>query len=253
MKKIKRIFFTRQILFASLISLCFLGCSPQLSHQVSGKFTTIDESIQQEEKFVSFIEPYKENMEAKMGSVIGTTQKALTRAGRESLLGNFVTDLQLEYAQKAFGYPIDISMINNGGMRNDLSKGVVSLGNIYELSPFDNFLVVLELQADDVRKLAEFIAKRKNMAFQGMIITSENDELSDLTINGKALESDKKYLLVINDYLANGGDNMEFLIGLPVKENSTTSIRDMLITMIQQKTAAGEILNAEIEGRLKIN
>lgn len=253
MNKMKRIFFTRQVLFASLISICLLGCSPQLNYQASGEFTTINESIQQEAELVAFIEPYKDNMEAKMGSVIGTTQKALTRAGRESLLGNFVSDLQLEYAQEAFGYPIDISIINNGGMRNDLPEGPVTLGNIYELSPFDNFLVVLELQADDVKKLAEFIAVRKNMAFQGMRITSENDKLAELNIDGKDLESGKTYLLVINDYLANGGDNMEFLIGLPVKENSTTSIRDMLIMMIQQKTAAGEILNAKIEGRLKIN
>lgn len=249
----KRIFFTRQILFASLISLCFLACSPKLPYQIKGEFAAVDEQVQQEAEFVSFIEPYKENMEAKMGSVIGTTQKALTRGGRESLLGNFVSDLQLEYAQEAFGYPIDISIINNGGMRNDLPEGPVTLGNIYELSPFDNFLVVLELKTDDVRKLAEFIAERKNLAFQGMKITSENDKLSDLTINGKALESNKTYLLVINDYLANGGDNMEFLVGLPIKENSTTSIRDMLITMIRQKTASGVILDSKIEGRLKIN
>lgn len=242
-----------QLLILNLGFFILLGCSPQLSYHASSDFTSVDESIRQEAEFVSFIEPFKENMEAKMGSVIGTTQKALTRGGRESLLGNFVTDLQLEYAQKAFGYPIDISIINNGGMRNDLPKGPVTLGNIYELSPFDNFLVVLELQADDVKRLAEFIAERKNMAFQGMQITSEKNKLSELTINGKELESNKTYLLVINDYLANGGDNMEFLVGLPVKENSTTSIRDMLITMIQQKTASGEILDAEIEGRLKIN
>lgn len=249
----KRNFFIRQILFTSLISLCFLACSPKLSYHIKSEFAAVDEQIQQEAELVAFIEPYKDNMEAKMGSVIGTTQKALTRAGRESLLGNFVSDLQLEYSQEAFGYPIDISIINNGGMRNDLPEGPVTLGNIYELSPFDNFLVVLELQADDVTRLAEFIAERKNLAFQGMKITSENDKLLELTINGKSLESNKTYLLVINDYLANGGDNMEFLIGSPVKENSTTSIRDMLITMIQQKTAAGEILDAEIEGRLKIN
>ncbi|AFL86351.1 5'-nucleotidase/2',3'-cyclic phosphodiesterase-like hydrolase [Belliella baltica DSM 15883] len=242
-----------QFLILNIGFFILLGCSPQLSYHASSDFTSVDESIQQEAKLVSFIAPFKENLEAKMGSVIGTTQKALTRAGRESLLGNFVSDLQLEYAQKAFGYPIDISIINNGGMRNDLPKGDITLGNIYELSPFDNYLVVLELQANDVQKLAEFIAERKNMAFQGMQITSEKDKLSELTINGKALKSNKTYLLVINDYLANGGDNMEFLVGLPVKENSTTSIRDMLITMIQQKTASGEILDAEIEGRLKIN
>lgn len=249
----KRIFYIRQVIFASLIALCLLGCSPQLTYQTSGKFSPIDESIQEEKKMVGFIEPYKENMDTKMGAIIGKTQKALTRAGRESLLGNFVTDLQLDYAQEAFGYPIDISIINHGGMRNDLPEGPVTLGNIYELSPFDNFLVVLELQADEVRKLGEYIASKKNMAFQGMKITSENDKLTELTINGKALEANKTYLLVINDYLANGGDNMEFLVGLPMKENSNTSIRAMLITMIQQKTAAGEILNAEVEGRLKIN
>ncbi|MCH7413665.1 5'-nucleotidase C-terminal domain-containing protein [Belliella sp. R4-6] len=244
-----KISLTKQLFFASMISLLFLNCSPQLGFQFQGNYKAADETINQEENFVQFVSPYKEAMEEKMGTVIGISDKALTKEGRENLLGNFVTDIQKEYAEKKFGLTIDISIINNGGMRNELPIGQISLGNLYELSPFDNYLVILELQSSDVIKLAEFMTERKNMSVSGMRILGQDNQLKEFSVNGKPVETGKTYLLAINDYLANGGDNMDFLIGLPLKENSNILLRDMLIEMIQGKTSEGKNLNAEIEGR----
>ncbi|MCH7399618.1 5'-nucleotidase C-terminal domain-containing protein [Belliella sp. DSM 107340] len=240
---------TKQLFFASMISLLFLNCSPQLGFQFQGNYKAADETIEQEESFVQFVSPYKETMEEKMGTVIGVSEKALTKEGRENLLGNFVTDIQKEYVEKKFGLAVDISIINNGGMRNELPLGKITLGNIYELSPFDNYLVVLELQSNDVIKLAEFMTERKNMSVSGMRIYGEDNQLKEFSVNGKSVEQGKTYLLAINDYLANGGDNMDFLMGLHIKENSNILLRDMLIEMIQEKTSEGKNLNAEIEGR----
>ncbi|MFN3803398.1 5'-nucleotidase C-terminal domain-containing protein, partial [Belliella pelovolcani] len=199
------------------------------------------------------VSPYKAKMEAEMSTIIGQSVKALTRNRGESLLGNFVADLQRAYAEQEFGISIDISIINNGGMRNDLPEGNITLGNIYELSPFDNYLVILELTAQDVQKLAEFMAARKNMAVSGMEIIGEGNQVQSFKVNGQALDSNKVYLLAINDYLANGGDNMDFLTDLPVMENTDLLLRDMLIQMIKAKTARGEMLDAQIEGRQKYN
>jgi 2',3'-cyclic-nucleotide 2'-phosphodiesterase (5'-nucleotidase family) len=237
----------------NLLLFTFLSCSPQLGYQFQGDFQSIDVNVEQDPDFVRFISPYKEQMEAEMNTIIGTSAKALTRSRGESLLGNLVSDLQREFAEQQFGLPIDISIINNGGMRNDLPEGNITLGNIYELSPFDNYLMILELNSKDVKKLGEFMAQRKNMSVSGMEISGKGNELQSLQINGKPLEEGKTYLLAINDYLANGGDNMDFLINLPVKESSNILLRDMLIDMIKFQTAKGEKLDAGIEGRQKYN
>lgn len=247
---------TLQKIISSSLSLAlvfFVACSPQLGHQFTGGFIANDLEIMADPALTEMVSPYKAKMEAEMSTIIGQSTKALTRSRGESLLGNFVADLQRAYAEQEFGINIDISIINNGGMRNDLPEGNITLGNIYELSPFDNYLVILELTAQDVQKLAEFMAARKNMAVSGMEIIGEGNQVQSFKVNGQALDSNKVYLLAINDYLANGGDNMDFLTDLPVRENTDLLLRDMLIQMIKAKTARGEKLDAQIEGRQKYN
>ncbi|MCH7409099.1 5'-nucleotidase C-terminal domain-containing protein [Belliella sp. DSM 111904] len=238
------------LIFAVIFWTC---CAPQLSLQSSGNFVPVSEEIQESEELVQMITPYKVKLEQEMNEVIGVSSQALTRSKGESLLGNFVADVQRDYTEKALNLPIDISIINNGGMRNDLPKGNITLGNIYELSPFDNYLTILELRAADVSTLATFMAKYKNMSVSGMQISGREDQLDEFLINGKSLEENRTYLLAINDYLANGGDNMGFLSALPAKEKTDILLRDMLIEVIREMSSNGEQLNAEIEGRQKYN
>ena len=76
-----------------------------------------------------------------MNEVLTYSKINLTKKGSESLLGNFVTDLCLEQ----FSDQADICIMNNGGLRFPLPKGEVTIGDIYKLMPFENKLVVLEL------------------------------------------------------------------------------------------------------------
>lgn len=185
-----------------------------------------------------------------MNSVIGQTKETILKTGTgETPIGNLVADLQKEYAEEYFGYNIDISIINNGGIRNTLPKGNITLGNIFEISPFDNYLYVLELNAEQVVNLAEFAAQTKILGINGLYIESQSEELTKLLVNGKQVEEGKTYLLAVNDYLANGGDGMDMLTDLPRKEQSTILLRELLIDRIKLRTSRGEIISAQIEGR----
>ncbi|MFD2037235.1 5'-nucleotidase C-terminal domain-containing protein [Belliella marina] len=237
------------LLHLALLCILATSCKQQLHYQYQGGYEQIDGQAIPDPETQTFVNPYKEEMEAEMNQVIGESSISLTKGQGESLLGNFVTNIQKEFAEETYGYQVDISLMNNGGMRNELPEGAITLGHIYELSPFDNYLVILELQAADVKNLAEFIARRKNMAIQGLSVVGLEDELLSFQINGKEVMENQTYLLVINDYLANGGDDMEFLAGLPKKEDSNILLRDMLINMIKKKTGKGEKLYAQIEGR----
>lgn len=227
-------------------------CSPKLTKNHQSDFFAIGVSEEIHPEFEEMILPYKERLDLEMNTVIGQSAKELNKAGRgETTLGNFVADIQKEYAEETFGYPVDISIINNGGLRNILPEGNITLRNIFELSPFDNYLYILELNADDVKKLAQFAAEKKILAINGMTITTENDILTEFTVQGKPLEEGRNYLLAINDYLANGGDQMGFLIDLPRKETSVILLRDFILEKIKEKTAKGIMLDAEIERRQK--
>lgn len=249
---LKNKIFKFSVFTAALLLLS--NCAPTLFKTGEAKFISLDTEISIDSKAQNFIQPYKENLEKEMNSVIGETTEAILKTGNgETPIGNLVADFQKEFAENMLGYPLDISIINNGGIRNTLPKGNITLGNIYELSPFDNYLQILELNHKDIRELAEFAVSRKILGISGMQITAKDGQILELKVNGKELSTDKKYLLAVNDYLANGGDGMGFLSNIPRKAETDYLLRDILIETIKAKTALGLKIEAKVEGRQKFD
>ncbi|PRY87530.1 5'-nucleotidase-like protein [Mongoliibacter ruber] len=231
-----------------------IACAPQLQKSAQVTFLPLDSNVAVHPEMEDFVSPYRENLEAEMGKVIGETTSEINKAGSgETALGNLITDLQKEHAEQTFGYSIDISAMNNGGIRNILPMGEITLGNIYELSPFDNYLYILELDSERLRKLAEYAVSRKSLGLSGLYVESEGGKLVRYLVNGKQVEDDKTYLLAVNDYMASGGDNMDFLIDAPRKEQTDIVLRDLLIERIKALTEKGEKISARIEGRQKLD
>jgi 2',3'-cyclic-nucleotide 2'-phosphodiesterase (5'-nucleotidase family) len=236
--------------FWGLFLIIFSACSPQL-HKSSGyELIAVDNSIAADQGFEQIIAPYKVKLDEEMNAVIATSDRELPKGGRgETALGNLVADLQREFSEEQFNRQIDISVVNNGGLRNSLPQGNITVGNIFELAPFENFIYILELNADDVVRLGEYAVSGKNLGIAGMQIEGKDNKLTHLSINGEELDTKRTYLLAINDYLANGGDRMDFLINLPRAEESTVLMREMLLTKMRELTAEGKTVNASIEGR----
>lgn len=233
-----------------LFSAFLLACSPSLTPSGTGQFIPIFEDVEIKEDINNFLQPFKDALEAEMNAVIGQSDEELTKEGSgESKLGNLITDFQKAFAEETLGYAIDISIMNNGGIRNILPKGDIKLGTIYEISPFDNYLHVLEIDAAGIRELVSYAARGRNLGIAGLTYRSVQGEIQEISINGQALSEEKTYLLAANDYIANGGDNMSFLIPLTRKEETDIVLRDILINQIKKETAAGNRINASIEGR----
>jgi 2',3'-cyclic-nucleotide 2'-phosphodiesterase (5'-nucleotidase family) len=231
-----------------------ISCAPSLYKTSQADNLSITEQIEIDPAFDNFIQPYKVSLESKMNTVIGQTDYPILKSGKgETPIGNLLADLQKEFAEEVLGYPIDISIMNNGGIRNTLPKGDITLGNMFEISPFENYLFILEIQGIDVVDLAAYAVKNRNLGINGMEIESLDGEIITLLVNGQEIDDSKTYLLALNDYIANGGDGMEFVKKLPRKVESDYLIRDILIQQIRKKTEKGEKIKSEIEGRQKIN
>lgn len=146
----------------------------------------------------------------------------------ESVLGNLITDAQLEMANKgelkdADGKPVqaDFALTNDGGIRADLivqKNGDVSWGAIQAVQPFGNILQVVEITGKDLKsalneqhkngKLHYFleIAGLK-MTYQGVGDEFEITSLTDM--DGNDIKDDQKYNIIINDFLFGGGDGFK--------------------------------------------
>lgn len=235
------------------ILLFALSCAPSLTKSSQTVFLQVDEHLEEDQKYLSLITPYKTKLDNEMGQVIAKGAKELQKNPGESPLGNLVADMQMRYSEKKFGRRIDISIVNNGGLRNSLPEGEITLGNIYELAPFENVIYLLELTGDDVEKLARYAVKGKNLGMTGLHVEGKEGELLSHSLAGKQAVPGRKYTLAINDYLANGGDHMDFLVALPRLVESDVLMREMILDQMKEWTAAGKAIDAVVEGRQKLD
>jgi len=113
--------------------------------------------------------------------------------------------------------------------------------------PFDNELVVLELNKEDYLELLDYICKRGGEPFSGIsiIMDKEGNVLSNSwPVN---FENNEKVKVITSDYLANGGDKMSFFqnkkqykVGL--------KLRDAIIDHCNKN----DTIIATLDGRIKI-
>jgi 2',3'-cyclic-nucleotide 2'-phosphodiesterase (5'-nucleotidase family) len=203
------------------------------------------------------IHPYRDSLDKLMNVVVGTSDVEMPKENgkTETLLGNFVADLCLQNINHP-AYPspsdmkADICLFNNGGLRSSLPKGILTRRNIFELMPFDNELDVVTLSGKQMWNLLKFVAMSGGEPISGMRIGVNPDKTPDrVVIQGQVFDSTKTYNVLTSDYLANGGDKMDFFKS-PVKLTTTgIKIRDAILDYCTNETSKGNILTAKIDGR----
>ena len=105
----------------------------------------------------------------------------------------------------------DIALVNPGGVRIDhLSKGPVTIMNVYQLDPFGNELVVTKLTGNEIRSLmmAAFPIDDKAPVYPSGITTKlrlnakgNPEDITLLTGSGDPLDMDRTYTVAMNSYM----------------------------------------------------
>lgn len=214
----------------------------------------INEAIEADPRIVRFYAPYKRALDQDMDRVIGQSAAPLSRAltGAQSLVGNFFADAMLHQGRR-HDTDIDISFGTRGGLRCDLPEGDLTVRHCYELMPFENQMVILEITGEQVRRLAEFIADSGGQPFAGMQIRVHGNKPPSIQIGGESLIRDKSYKVVTYDYLANGGDQVPGLDSPLARTDLPQNVQDALINYIQVATAAEAAINPTLDGRIQVN
>ncbi|MBA9075557.1 5'-nucleotidase C-terminal domain-containing protein [Rufibacter quisquiliarum] len=198
------------------------------------------------------IAPYQTRVNQTMNEVIGQAPVALEKGVYESALGNFVSDLSRTQTMAVYGKPIDLGGMTNGGLRNPIDQGPITVGDVFELMPFENEMLVLTLSGQTVKEMFDFAARTRILVLANASYTVRNGQVESIFIGGKPFDQNKTYTLAISDYLANGGDNMSFLKDALKREQTGLLARDAIMKEIKQRTAQGKPVVAEKDGRVKV-
>lgn len=220
-----------QIVLLAIIGAGLWACSSVSPIYVQTDKVEVNTSTQKDTDLSSFIEPYRDSLALEMGRVIAYASDDFTNERPVGTLGNFVVDQTMQYViNKKLAQRDDyICIMNYGGLRAPINKGDVKVGDVYKLMPFDNTIVLLKLPAKRMDEIANYLRSSGGEPIGGFQLTSESYNLSE----NKEL-NDTLYVIT-TDYLANGGDRMNFLKNSYDKVDTGIFLRDILLEMVEEK------------------
>ena len=156
--------------------------------------------------FSGLIDAYSATVTEKVNEVIGTCPSAIRKGSPESPLGNLTADGLIWMAKEYYNVDADVSIYNSGGIRAEISKGDLTLGDVYAVYPFDNVLSLVELKGKDLKTLFEHVASGGGMPINSAVrLVISNGNVKSVTVNGKTVKDDETYTVATIDYLVNTG------------------------------------------------
>ncbi len=247
-----RIFFT--------VFICFYFSCTSINRQVKNEATVLklDSTVvlYEDSLINAIIKPYKLSLDSFMNEIIGYSERHLFKANPEGLLNNLIADIVLFEAEKKCietgkTTKVDMALLNNGGLRAPIPEGAITVRHIYELMPFENEIVVLELSAKDTKELFRFVAQQKGVPLSGATMSIQKDDSAgNILITGKPIDENRTYFVATSDYLANGGDKMNFFSHPLQKINTNYFIRDAIIHYIKEQNKNKKVIDSKLDKRI---
>ena len=212
------------------------------------------DAFQPDASLSAYLADVRAKSRAELAKPVARVQGALSRkenpAG-ESALGGVIADAAVAATRDQGA---QIGFMNPGGIRKDLEVGeggVVSFGLAQAVLPFGNTLVVMDLTGAQLRRVLEQQWDRPASSDPSILAVSSSltydwdgtqpvgRRTANVKVDGKALDDNKVYRVVANNFLAEGGDNIPmFAKGTRRVE---TGLRDLdaLIAYLQKHPEAG--------------
>jgi len=211
--------------------------------------TLFEEEFPREESEGAVIDSIVQQVEAGMDQSIGSAVVTLTRSGAlESLMGNLVADAMRDELGG------DFALTNMGGVRAEIAAGPITPRDVFNVIPFDNQLVTVNLTG---RFLIELLESRLQRSESGLYISGGRVVVNPGAPQGKRIESfeigsapvdpDRVYNVVTTDYLLQGNSGMQLLTTVP--ESSTNYTGVLMRSSVENYVAKYSPLNPRLDGR----
>jgi len=135
---------------------------------------------------------------------------AITLDGQpESALGNMMVDALLDM------HDADIAFQNvSGGIRANLPAGKLTFGSVYQMFPFDNQVVILDMSGADLRRIIEQqvhnVGRRAGFSGMQVFVDCDNNNMTIamLLADDREIKDDDRIRFLTNNFLALGGSGM---------------------------------------------
>lgn len=238
MLKLKNNRFRLKLFVYSLTFIALISCrtNAPVVERVEGRKIAIAPEIVSDSKIEALITPYRDKVDHDMNTVLAYAPETLDKSGTwQTPIGNMFADATLQYSDKVYvkrsGKHLDLVMLNAGGVRTIIPKGDITTRLAYEIMPFENSVVAVDMTGTQLLELVQYIiTEKKPHPIAGLSFAiDKNNQPQHILVAGKPLVPAQVYHVATNDYLYNGGDNMLFFKKSGPKTDLDYKLRNVLI------------------------
>lgn len=241
---------------AALLSLALLS-SCKNAYQVKDitcETLTINAAFDEkaDPEIKAMVDFYKVQIDSVMNQQIGYASQTLASGKPQSLLANFTADVLRIAGEQYTNEPIQLALMNNGGLRAPINEGPVTVGDIFKVFPFENEMVVLKLNGAQVKEIFKRLAAIGGEGVSGCELVIKNNKVESLKVDGKPVEDTASYWVSTIDYLADGNSGMSVLEKAEKRINTGVRLRDIMIQYVEDLTAKGKEVSSAIDNRVNV-
>jgi 5'-nucleotidase len=239
----------------------------ELTRVVAANPTEVKAAVEPDPGFEQRIAVLRQPIEALRQTRVGEAAVALNGAradvrSKETNLGNLIADSTLAKTRAAGA---QVAIVNGGGVRTSIDAGEVTLGEVLEVLPFGNTLVVMSVTGAQLTEALENgVSQVEQTAGRfpqvgGMRYSWDASQPAGSRVTGiqvsdgqgsfTALDPAASYRLVVNNFIATGGD------GYAVLNRGTDVVNTGFLDsdVLAEYIAANSPVSAEVEGRIVQN
>ncbi len=249
----------KQTILWGIVGATMLVSSCQTHYQLTGIQRTrilVDSryDAHPDAKAVAFVAPYRQQVDSIMSPVIGTIDHYMAARRPESDLSNLLADI-LVWGAKAYDERPDFGVYNIGGIRAAFAKGAVTYGDVLAVAPFENKISFLTLNGEQVLQLFGEMARNggEGVSHGVRIVIGRDGNLQSASLHGQPVDPQRRYRVVTLDYLAQGNDGLTAFkekADFVSPQDEQNNVRYIIIKYFRAQAAAGQTVNARVEGRI---
>lgn len=245
----------------------------------------LDSSVEEDTETLELLEPYAQEVKRRVRQTVGKTNvllrgDRLTCRMRECNLGNFLADASLDFfieqpTEKGWNF-VAIALWNSGGIRASIDEringGNITLEDVLAVAPFGNTMDVVALKGKHLREVLEHSVRDYDpyaidppgslLQVSGLRLTyNMSQPIGSRLIEAYArcadcrvpqflpLEDEHVYEVVMNTYMAKGGDGFDVIQKNAISNRNTDELDVDIITKYAAKSSP---VITGLEGRLTI-
>jgi len=182
----------------------------------------IDDTLPENPFVAQIVAAFQKPIQALKIQPVGELEDNLTQhyGDSDSTMGNVISDAMLEATK---GQGAVAAFMNAGGIRRGLEPGRITYGQVIEVQPFGNTMVVMELTGTELKAAIEHGAANfpgfsgaalypsRGTSYEVDTTKPAGSRITNLVIGGKPWSESEKYLVCFNSFTSTGGDAHEVL------------------------------------------